>query len=156
MDGCRKSRPNRNSIPRTAQPVASSYTDWAEVPSKDKFITAFLIWWTVCKLPWDGMLVPVVRIYPRSLKRYILFTSTWTSLPPDTNHCKKTYILWTSSALLQTDFITPTDILSRNFNVFHKPRTFLHKVKVKVTLVQALRLCTGRTAHRGSRGIALL
>ena len=31
----------------------------------------------------------------------------------------------------------------------------LGKVKVKVTLVQALRLCTGRTAHTGSRGIAL-
>ena len=30
------------------------------------------------------------------------------------------------------------------------------KVKIKVTLVQALRLCTGRTADRGSRGIALL
>ena len=30
-----------------------------------------------------------------------------------------------------------------------------YKVKVKVTLVQALRLCTCRTAHRGSRGIAL-
>jgi hypothetical protein len=29
------------------------------------------------------------------------------------------------------------------------------KVKVKCILVQALRLCTGRTAHRGSRGIAL-
>jgi len=28
--------------------------------------------------------------------------------------------------------------------------------KVKCTLVQALRLCTGRTAHKGSRGIALL
>jgi len=28
--------------------------------------------------------------------------------------------------------------------------------KVKVTLVQALRLCTGRMAHRGSIGIALL
>jgi len=28
--------------------------------------------------------------------------------------------------------------------------------KVKCTLVQALRLCTGRTAHRGSRGITLL
>jgi hypothetical protein len=28
-------------------------------------------------------------------------------------------------------------------------------VKVKCTLVQALRLCTGRTAHRGSRGIAV-
>jgi hypothetical protein len=30
------------------------------------------------------------------------------------------------------------------------------KVKVKCTLVQALRLCTGRTAHRVSRGITLL
>jgi hypothetical protein len=29
------------------------------------------------------------------------------------------------------------------------------KVKVKCTLIQALRLCTGRTAHRGSRGTAL-
>ena len=28
--------------------------------------------------------------------------------------------------------------------------------KVKVNLVQALRLCTGRTAHRGRRSIALL
>ena len=32
--------------------------------------------------------------------------------------------------------------------------TLKSKVKVKFTLVQALRLCTGRTAHRGSRGIA--
>jgi len=30
------------------------------------------------------------------------------------------------------------------------------KVKVKCTLVQALRLCTVCTVHRGSRGIALL
>jgi hypothetical protein len=30
------------------------------------------------------------------------------------------------------------------------------KVNVKSTLVQALRLCTVCTAHRGSRGIALL
>ena len=30
------------------------------------------------------------------------------------------------------------------------------KVKVKCTLVQGLRLCTGHTAHTGSRGIALL
>jgi len=28
--------------------------------------------------------------------------------------------------------------------------------KVKCTLIQTLRLCTGRTAHRGCRGIALL
>ena len=33
--------------------------------------------------------------------------------------------------------------------------TLYLKVKVKVTLVQALRLCTSRTAHRGSRGIAV-
>ena len=32
----------------------------------------------------------------------------------------------------------------------------VNKVKVQCTLVQALRLCTGRTAHRGSRSIALL
>jgi hypothetical protein len=42
---------------------------------------------------------------------------------------------------------------------FFEPNT-IHEVKkvkkVKVTLVQALRLCTGRTAHRRSRGIALL
>ena len=40
------------------------------------------------------------------------------------------------------------DIIIRNY--------FTCKVKVKCTLVQALRLCTGRMAHRGSRGIALL
>jgi len=31
-----------------------------------------------------------------------------------------------------------------------------HCKKVKCTLVQAMRFCTGRTAHRESRGIALL
>jgi len=28
-------------------------------------------------------------------------------------------------------------------------------IKVKCTLVETQRVCTGRTAHRGSRGIAL-
>jgi hypothetical protein len=37
-----------------------------------------------------------------------------------------------------------------------KPQMVKVKVKVKCTLVQALWLCTGRTVHRGSRGIALL
>jgi len=32
----------------------------------------------------------------------------------------------------------------------------IDKDKVKCRLVQALRLCTGHMAHRGSRGIALL
>jgi hypothetical protein len=50
-----------------------------------------------------------------------------------------------SSSLLST-FRTITPV----------PRTRVYKGKVvKCTLVQALRLCTGRMAHRGSRGIAL-
>jgi hypothetical protein len=36
-----------------------------------------------------------------------------------------------------------------------KRLTFLFCSKVKCNLVQALSLCTSRTAHRGSRGIAL-
>jgi len=40
----------------------------------------------------------------------------------------------------------------RDFLFFRKMLNLCYKV----TLVQALRLCTGRTAHRGSRGIALL
>jgi len=42
------------------------------------------------------------------------------------------------------------------FHVDAFPLIINVKVKVKVTLVQALRLCTGRTAHMGSRGIAVL
>ena len=38
----------------------------------------------------------------------------------------------------------------------HSSNRLEGKVKVKCTLVQALRLCTGRTAHRWSRGVALL
>ena len=34
--------------------------------------------------------------------------------------------------------------------------SFMVKLKVKCTLVQALSLCTDRTAHKGSRGIAVL
>jgi hypothetical protein len=37
-----------------------------------------------------------------------------------------------------------------------KKSLFSVKEKVKCTHVQALGLCTGRTAHRGRRGIALL
>jgi len=40
--------------------------------------------------------------------------------------------------------------------VFQPGTELIKKGKVKVTLVQALMLCTGRTVHRGSRGIALL
>jgi len=48
--------------------------------------------------------------------------------------------------------------LSRSLRVpwrFHLVLRHYIRKKVKVNLVQALRPCTGRTAHRGSRGIAL-
>ena len=41
------------------------------------------------------------------------------------------------------------------YNLSQPIHTFLINVKVKCTLVQALRFCTGRMARRGSRGIAL-
>jgi len=41
------------------------------------------------------------------------------------------------------------------FLVHHLQVIYIY-VKVKCTLVQALRLCTSCTTHRGSRGIALL
>jgi len=44
-------------------------------------------------------------------------------------------------------------LLQQEYN--HNTKEQSKKVKVKVTLVQALRVCTGRTAHSGSRGIAL-
>ena len=43
-----------------------------------------------------------------------------------------------------------TPLLLRNWWARHKSKN------VKRALVQALRLCTGRTTHRGSRGVALL
>ena len=49
-----------------------------------------------------------------------------------------------------TDKFSADKFVSGSINL-----SFLIKVNVKCTLVQALRLCTSRTAHRGSRGIAL-
>ena len=45
--------------------------------------------------------------------------------------------------------------LKLHFDQKKSPFLFVKSKKVKCTLVQALRLCTGRTADRGSRGIAL-
>jgi len=47
-----------------------------------------------------------------------------------------------------------TRFLPKNSERFSNMK--VKKGKVKCTLVQALRLCTGRKAHRESRGIALL
>jgi hypothetical protein len=58
---------------------------------------------------------------------------------------------------LVPEFLVPKDCTTNYHNLsFFVLFNDGIKVKVKCTLVQALRLCTGRTAHRGSRGIALL
>ena len=49
-----------------------------------------------------------------------------------------------------------TRAITRSAAVEAGSHNFRGTGKVKVTLVQALMLCTGRTAHRGNRGIALL
>ena len=46
---------------------------------------------------------------------------------------------------------TSSEVLRNQSTIFGT-----HKVKVKRTLVHALRLCTGLTSHRGSTSIALL
>jgi len=61
---------------------------------------------------------------------------------------------------LNTDFVIRHSKFAKSY--IYGPNLVLpfeHKYKiskVKCTLLQALRLCTGRTTHRGSRGIALL
>ena len=53
---------------------------------------------------------------------------------------------------------TRWSIVNRSVECISVTLTLKHyyKLKAKCTLVQALRLCTGRTAHRRSKGIALL
>ena len=52
--------------------------------------------------------------------------------------------------------VRPGQSLVAMLIIITRPLICIVKVKkVKCTLVQALRLCTGRTAHRGSKGIAL-
>ena len=62
-------------------------------------------------------------------------------------YARSTYLCYSYGAL--SGYVTP--------NKYRKTASMKALIKkVKCTLVQALRLCTGRTAHRGSRGIALL
>ena len=68
------------------------------------------------------------------------------SVPPQFN-IKKFYIL-------PTDCIKSCVLYGSRHTERYFP-IYTIKVKVKCTLVQALRLCTDRTAHRGSRGIAV-
>jgi hypothetical protein len=57
--------------------------------------------------------------------------------------------------LLGKKYLRKSSAVCVNFSTKLRP-TLVCKGKVKATLVHALKLCTGRTTHRGSRGIALL
>ena len=66
-----------------------------------------------------------------------------------------------SRKLRFSDFVTTAQDGGKVVSLTHRPPLppqiqYEGKKKVKFTLVQALRLCTGRTTHRESRGIALL
>jgi hypothetical protein len=63
-------------------------------------------------------------------------------------------LLLTLSLKLPNTTLKKLHFLVNNPTKFTTTSTF--PSKVKCTLVQALRLCTGCRAHRGSRGIALL
>ena len=61
----------------------------------------------------------------------------------------------TNTSTTTTSTITTITNSTSNQILMALPVVVLLKKNVKVTLVQALRLCTGRPAYRGSRGIAL-
>jgi hypothetical protein len=66
--------------------------------------------------------------------------------------------LWQNELLISkhVTFEFPTAVLLRiQVSLEVMLHNWVSKGKVKCTLVQALRLCTGHMAHRGSRGIAL-
>jgi len=78
-------------------------------------------------------------------------------------HTHINYVLWCIPLWLNCPLclMAATDLVRQDLSVSQQHGwKFLSilgcKKKVKCTLVQALRLCTGRTIHRGSRGIALL
>ena len=62
-------------------------------------------------------------------------------------------LVYTTSGQIFRIFRSHLKALEARRATWNKFRTDV-KEKVKCTLVQALRLCTGRTAHRGSRGVA--
>ena len=61
------------------------------------------------------------------------------------------------SAVWQSSWMAkhPSAPMQKPVSIGRRKTKYLSLKKVKCTLVQALRLCTGRTAYRRSRGIAL-
>ena len=92
-----------------------------------------------------------------------LYSWWWVRLSPETCRVKPLRRIKSNYCILLDFFhnYTPSDVTNNccrlNIEIIFVMKIYVDrsKVKVKVTLVQALRHCTGRTAHRVSRGIAL-
>jgi hypothetical protein len=94
-----------------------------------------------------GEPIPCVRLPALSIKYFVLwlYNILLSSLSKLPHHDADAYNFE----------VAPTFLWGRGGWNLGTPSLKYHK-KIKCTLVQALRLCTGRTAHRRSRGIALL
>jgi hypothetical protein len=95
-----------------------------------------LSWWTNKDIPPKHRLLSTWLPFSSQIYSVSIMTKLWTSWPVE---------VW---------FQTGPEKSSHPALRCTKPSIKWIKVKC-ITLVQALRLCTGRTAHRGSRGITL-
>jgi hypothetical protein len=90
------------------------------------------------------------------LHSYILVLFYFSALSSELEHLFDISVLIFSNALVTAGAACLSITLHFLHYVFYVFDMILTVKKLKCTLVQALRLCTGRTVHRGSRGIALL
>ena len=112
---------------------------------------------------WEGRVWEITDVRSSPLRLRVPSTATASCVLRRPEVCKALryvcfLLLITFLALRNTNGAPVVDFKHENSvtNVDKTSQIQLVKVKVKCTFVQALRLCTGRTAHRGSRGIALL
>ena len=117
----------------------SWYSDMAVPCWPFKIIVVNVELVTIKRVTWYRAPFEPVELYPVTQSDYARCLWRWRDL-----------VL--TALLLCRSFIFFSSIIEDCMKDFDNHTLF----KVKCTLVQALRLCTGRTAHRGSRGIALL
>ena len=165
LDRCGKSRPRPGFDPRTIESVTNRYTDWAIPAHRNWMISRGIISFSRRTLL-HGVKVGRERQHVNFVRRWVsslflrkpmprcimlrhieqaccFLLSGWQRRQPRrlSNKILLYMTHWTSG-------------IGEIFCFFFSGLKV--KVKVKGTLVQALRLRTGRTAHSGSRGIALL
>ena len=94
---------------------------------------------------------------PRSVEISNVVSTCWWSLLLSFRGNTETKLWFEQKRNKTTFWVRSSASFAATYQLHCVPQTLRgSKVNVKCTLVQALRLCTGRTAHRGSRGVALL